>query len=437
MFLQDFIDNFQTFPILGIVVVFGAITAIGEQTGMFATTIKLSVSKLNGTAIVFAVALVSVLSRAAGDICQILMPILAATLFYEIGRHPLAGAFCAFAASSAGFAASLIPASGDLVMTDITISSAQILIPDFDLSVLASFFALFTSGIVIAIVTTVITIKVVEPRLGTYTGTPEGETLSKDAEVSDLERAAAKKAGIAALIYLLLLVVACIPSNSFFRSETGSLVYDSLLMNSISVLIALLFFIPEVVYGVAVGKIKKGKDIIEYMAEGVRSLAGFIAMAIVIGQFLRIFSMSNIGTLVGIKGGELLSKSSLPPQLIVVLFILLVALINLLMSSQMTKYLILGPVFVPMLMQLNIHPAFTQWIYRMGDGITNLITPLDVVFIMMLSTCQKYDKDAGMGTMFTYLLPYSIAYYICLAILAVLWMTLGIDLGFGGHVWLN
>ncbi len=101
-------------------------------------------------------------------------------------------------------------------------------------------------------------------------------------------------------------------------------------MKSISVLIALLFFIPEVVYGVAVGKIKKGKDIIEYMAEGVRSLAGFIAMAIVIGQFLRIFSMSNIGTLVGIKGGELLSKSSLPPQLIVVLFILLVVLINLL-----------------------------------------------------------------------------------------------------------
>ena len=190
-------------------------------------------------------------------------------------------------------------------------------------------------------------------------------------------------------------------------------------------------------YGKATGQIKKAEDIVSLMSEAAASLAPFIVMAMVIGQFLQIFSMSNIGILTGIKGGEALSSLNVLPQVIAVLFILLVAIINILMSSGMTKYLILGPIFIPMLMQLNIHPAFTHWLYRIGDGITNLITPLDVVFIMLLATCQKYDKKTGMGTLFTYLLPYSIGYFIVLAITAVIWMTLGWDVGFGGHVWLS
>ena len=110
---------------------------------------------------------------------------------------------------------------------------------------------------------------------------------------------------------------------------------------------------------------------------------------------------------------------------------------NILISSKSTKYLILGPVFVPMLMQLNIHPAFTQWLYNMGDGMTNHITPLDVVFVMLLATCQKYDKKVGMGTMFTYLIPYSVWYFVILVTIAVIWFLLGIDVGIGGPVWLS
>ena len=228
-----------------------------------------------------------------------------------------------------------------------------------------------------------------------------------------------------------------LPQNSFMRAEDGSLLYNSTLMSSITVLVGLLFFIPGVVYGISVKKIRKGEDIIALMTEGVRDMAGFIAMAIIIGQFLVVFSTSNIGTLLGIKGGEALSASNMPLWLIVILFVLIVSLINILISSKSTKYLILGPVFVPMLMQLNIHPAFTQWLYNMGDGMTNHITPLDVVFVMLLATCQKYDKKVGMGTMFTYLIPYSVWYFVILVTIAVIWFLLGIDVGIGGPVWLS
>ena len=73
----------------------------------------------------------------------------------------------------------------------------------------------------------------------------------------------------------------------------------------------------------------------------------------------------------------------------------------------------------------------------MGDGMTNHITPLDVVFVMLLATCQKYDKKVGMGTMFTYLIPYSVWYFVILVTIAVIWFLLGIDVGIGGPVWLS
>ena len=437
IFLVDFVNNFQAFPILGVVVVFAAITAICEKTGFLSNVIKLSIAKVDGAMVVFLLAFVSVVSKLAGDICQILMPILGAALFYQIGRHPLAGAFCAYAGSSAGFATCLIPSSTEVINTGITITCAQVLDPDFTMPVLASYYGLLVNCFVISIITTIVTIKFVEPRLGTYKGTPEGGADTKDMEVTAEERSAIKKAGISVLIYIAALILICLPQNSFMRAEDGSLLYNSTLMSSITVLVGLLFFIPGVVYGISVKKIRKGEDIIALMTEGVRDMAGFIAMAIIIGQFLVVFSTSNIGTLLGIKGGEALSASNMPLWLIVILFVLIVSLINILISSKSTKYLILGPVFVPMLMQLNIHPAFTQWLYNMGDGMTNHITPLDVVFVMLLATCQKYDKKVGMGTMFTYLIPYSVWYFVILVTIAVIWFLLGIDVGIGGPVWLS
>lgn len=437
MLLTSFVDNFQAFPILGIVLAFGAVTGVCEGTGLLTTTIKLSVSKLKGNVVVFIFAFICVLSKQASDVCQILMPILGGAIFYGLGRHPLAGIFCAYAASSAGFAASIIPGVMEANLTPITVSSAQLLDPSFNLSLLGSYYGLTVAGILIAIATTFVTVKIIEPRLGTYTGTPDGEDASKDMAVSPEQRRAAKRAGIAVLIFLAAIVIACIPKNSFFRAEDGSLVMGSTLMNSLSVLVLLVFFIPGIVYGRATGQIKKFSDAIDLMSKGVADLAPFVVMAMVIGQFLKFFQLSNIGALTAIKGGELLSKVNLPPQVIIILFLILVAVINILMSSGMTKYLIFGPIFIPMFMQLNIHPAFTQMIYRMGDGITNLITPLDVVFVMLLGTCQKYDKKVGVGTMLTNLMPYSIAYFIVLAVMAVLWMTLGLDVGVGGHVWLH
>ena len=304
---------------------------------------------------------------------------------------------------------------------------------------LSAYYALFFNAIAVTLVTTVVTVKLIEPRLGSYTGVPEGITPAEaNTDVTPDQRVAAKKAGIATLIYLVILVILCIPSNSIFRNaSTGSLLIESPLLDSINFLLGLLFLIPGIVYGKATGQIKNINDLVKIASDAVSDFSTFLVMAIVIGQFLAAFSDSNIGVLVGIKGGEALSALNLPPQLIILMFILMVCAINLLMSSCMSKFLILAPVFIPMLMQLNINPVFAFWVYRIGDGITNLVTPLDAVFIMLFATVQKYDKKATIGMLFKNLIPFSVAYFVVLGLAAVIWMTLDLPLGIGGQVWLS
>ena len=138
-----------------------------------------------------------------------------------------------------------------------------------------------------------------------------------------------------------------------------------------------------------------------------------------------------------IKGGNFLASLPIPTQIIVVCFLLLTALVNLFIGSGGTKWLLMGPIFVPMLIQLNRHPAFTQAIYRLGDCSTHHLTPLFAYFAILLTTAQKYDKNTGMGTLFAAMLPYSFVFLCIFIVQIVVWMTFNLPVGPGGVIWLS
>jgi aminobenzoyl-glutamate transport protein len=80
---------------------------------------------------------------------------------------------------------------------------------------------------------------------------------------------------------------------------------------------------------------------------------------------------------------------------------------------------------------------FTHVLYCLGDNSTNNLTPLLPYFAILLATAQKYDKKAGMGTLFSAMLPYSGAFLVAYCLLAVIWMLLGLPLGPGGQVFMG
>lgn len=200
-------------------------------------------------------------------------------------------------------------------------------------------------------------------------------------------------------------------------------------MASIVPLIFVLFLLPGVVYGVTAGTVHSAKDIIDGMTKAMHNMAYYLVIMFFIAQFLFAFSQSNMGVLLALKGAELLKSLGLPAALTITGVIVLTGLLNLFVGSASAKWALLAPILVPMLMELGISPDLTQAAYRVGDSTTNIITPLMPYFPLVVVYCQRYVKNAGIGTVTALMLPYSVTFIICWTVFLLAYWGLGLPLG--------
>jgi aminobenzoyl-glutamate transport protein len=251
----------------------------------------------------------------------------------------------------------------------------------------------------------------------------------------------AEKQGMAAalavmVVYLLLLAALCVPDNSPLRAprlpgeEVGSLTaHDAPLMRSIIPIIFLVFLAPGVVYGYVAGTVTSHRDIFKGMAKSMSTMGYYLVLAFFAALFTYSFAESNLGALLAVKGAKFLAGLGVPPFVVILGIILLSTMINLLIGSASAKWAILGPVFVPMLMQLGLSPELTQAAYRIGDSSTNIITPLLPYFPLIVVYAQRYVKATGVGTVISLTLPYSICFLATWTVLLMIFWALGIPLG--------
>jgi aminobenzoyl-glutamate transport protein len=105
--------------------------------------------------------------------------------------------------------------------------------------------------------------------------------------------------------------------------------------------------------------------------------------------------------------------------------------IDLVIGSASAKWALMAPVFVPMLMLLGYSPETTQAAYRVGDSISNVITPLMPYFPVVLAFARRYDAEVGVGTLMTLMLPYAVTFLVGWTALLVVWIATGLPLGPG------
>ena len=434
--LTSAISNFAKLPALGMVLVCMLGVGVCDRSGLFAVGLKNMVASSKGSnlKIIFIFVFACVMADATGGTGFVVMPPLGALIFSAMGRSPLAGMFCAYASVSGAFASNLLITSMDIVNLSFTESAAKLVIPDIVLSPAINYYFSAFSVIVLCIISVLITVKIVEPRLASNISTQK-----ENYDINDLERKAIKPTFISIVIYILIILIGTIPDNGILRDiKTGSaFVSAAPLMKSLPLLIALLFLIPGITFGLKSKNFKNSKDIVKALGDSMADMGPYIALIFVIAQFLSYFAWSNIGIILAIKGALLLKASGFPILIILILFIIMSSFINLIIGSASTKWAILSPIFVPMFMFLGYHPGVTQMAYRIGDAISNPICPTFAYFGMLLSLAQKYDKNAGIGTLMANMLPYTIAFFICMVAQFVIWFIFKILFGPSSPLFLN
>ena len=232
------------------------------------------------------------------------------------------------------------------------------------------------------------------------------------------------------LLFLAFIAVLLFPENGILRNqETGSILENSPFIKSIVIIIALLFFVIGLFYGIGAKTVKSDKELIEKMIPTVNTMGDYLILTFVAAQFISYFAYTNLGTIFAVNGAELLKATGLTGIPLLVLFVMFSAFFNLFIGSAVTKWSIMASVFVPMFMLIGVKPELTQLAYRIGDSSTNIISPLMPFFGIVLSIIHKYEKDAGMGTVISIMIPYSIAALLVWTLVMVIWLGLGVPIG--------
>lgn len=428
--LTHVVSNFTSFAPLGVVLVTMLGVGCAEGSGYLSALMKKAVSVTPAMIVTPMLVFLGVMSNVATDIGYVVLIPIGAVIFMAYGRHPMAGLAAAFAGVSGGFSANLLIGALDPMLSGISTEASNMIDPNYVVQPTANWYFMIVSTILIVVIGTLVTDKIVEPRLSSHKHSDEDVTTATALDAH--EKKALSMANWSLLALVVLTAAAALPQNSFLRNaETGSLMTDSPLMSGLIVLIALVFFIPSVVYGRVSGKYKNEKDVSAQLGDNMSAMGSYIALSFVAAQFISYFNYTKMGTVLALKGADLLGSSGVSGPVLMILFIILSALINLLMGSASAKWTILAPVFVPMFMLLGYSPELTQVAYRIGDSCTNLITPLMSYFAMVVVFAKKYDEESGIGTLISTMLPYSLFFMIGWSVLLVIWMVLGLPLGPG------
>lgn len=432
--LTNMVHNFTAFAPLGTVLVSMLGIGIAEGSGLIGAALRLLVTSAPQKLLTFVIVIAGVLSNTASEVGYVLLVPLAAVIFLAVGRHPIAGFAAAFAGVSGGYSANLLLGTIDPLLAGLSEEAAHIIDPTYIVNPAANYYFMFVSTFFIAIAGTWVTEKIIVPRLGEYKGEEKKEEIKR---LAPNEKKGLLYAAISVFVFSGIVALGIIPETGFLRDPKTYSILKSPFMSGIVAFIFIGGAIAGIFYGIGAKTIKSDTDIMKGMGKSIETLGVYIVLCFFAAQFVAYFNWTNIGIILAVKGAELLKASGMGPIPLMISFIIVSAVINLVMGSASAKWAIMAPVFIPMFMLLGYTPEFTQVAYRIGDSVTNIISPMMSYFALIIAFVEKYDKKAGMGTVIATMLPYTFVFSIIWIALLVVWMLLGLPVGPGAGLYMS
>ena len=431
---SSFVTNFAGFSALAVTLIAMMGAGAAEVAGLIGALIRKLVKVAPGGLVAYLIVLIGVIASVASDAGYLILIPLGGVAFLAVGRHPLAGIAAGFGGVAAVFMANFIPTPTDAMLVEIT-NEALASTGMAPISITADYYFQIVAAALLTVVVGLVVSKVVEPRLGKYNPDDAGD--SEHAHAADaidpvLEAKGLKRAGIAALIVLAIVLLATIPNGAPLRDpETNAIIGQTPFMQSLLFIVMIFFFVPGVAYGTGVGKYKNANDVIAAVVQTFAGLGGLIFMLLMISQFIAYFNYSNIPPVLATWLATLLGSANIGPVPLLIGFTLVIVLLDFVMTGALPKWAIFAPIFVPLFVQLGV-PAQTVFsAYRIGDSPVNTLTPLMVYFPVIVTFGQRYVKKFGVGSLVALMLPIAVAVLVVWLLLLIVWFLTGLPLGPG------
>ncbi|WP_136249216.1 AbgT family transporter [Halomonas borealis] len=434
LLLTELVNNFTSFAPLGTVLVAMLGVGVAEHSGLLSASMRALVLGRSPHIVTYALVFAGIMSNMAAELGYVVLIPLAAMIFHSLGRHPLAGLAAAFCGVSGGYSANLLIGTVDPLLSGITQEAAHLIDPSYTVGAEANWFFMIVSTFAVTLIGGLVTERIVEPKLGTFDATYAEDDIDSQrmTGLSSDEKRALKGTGLATLAIVAVLAIMVVPESGILRDPETGAVSGSPFLNGIVAIVAVSLGLLGFVYGRLAGSMHGDRDVVDAMAKSMSSLGLYIVLVFFAAQFVALFNWSNFGTVIAVAGADLLQTLGLKGPALFALFILLCAFVNLSLGSASAQWAVTAPVFVPMLMLMGYAPEVIQAAYRIGDSVTNLITPMMSYFGLIMAVAARYRKDLGIGTLVALMLPYTLFMLVGWSLLFFAWVFLfGLPVGPG------
>jgi aminobenzoyl-glutamate transport protein len=428
------VQNFNDFGVVAVILVAMIGVGVAEEAGLMGALIRKMVKVAPAALITFIIVLLGGISSVASDAGYLVLIPLGAAAFVSLGRHPLAGVAAAYAGVSAAFFVNVLITPADGIITEVTNETIGLVAPGVKLNVTQNLFFSIASTFFCALVMTWITERIIEPRLGTWDPAEAPDDAPKEHVATD-EELTLESRGLRMSLYWLLGAAAIVglltflPNAPLRNPDTGEIFGSSPFMSSLLFIISMLFLAAGLGYGLGARTLTGSTNIINAIVKTFNGLGGLIFLMLLIAQFIAYFNYSNMSRLAATGLADLLERANIGALPLLIGFVVLVLIIDLIMPGVIPKWAILAPIFIPLFYRLGIAPQTVIAAYRVGDGPVNVITPLMVYLPLIVLVCQRYRRKAGMGTVVSMMIPYTVIVFVTWLLFYVLWYVLGIPWG--------
>lgn len=429
--------------------------SIAHASGLIDALIRRVTFKISNKFLTFSIIILGITSTIVNDIGYAILIPIGALMFLANKRSPLLGITAAFCSVAFAYGTALFVGSLEVDMVPITMLAARLIDPDMHVAILSNIYIMIASTIILAIVGTIIIESLILKRVGRYKIDEEALEVTKEIKViTDLddkekiekevfEKRGLRYSGIAFLIVILFFVYMIIPGlpASGILLDKSKFAYTNQLFGSSSYfedgftyMATLLLVITGIVYGIGARTIKNDKDLFEKAAMYLRNIGYVILIVFFYVQFLAIFKQTNIGLLITSYGAELIQTLGFKNISLVILTMIVVAFSTLFYPSLINKWAIYSPVVVPMMMQSNISPQFSQFIFRAADSMTKGITPLMGFFVIYLAYLNIYNTNkepVSIKRAISYIYPFFLIISLTWMSIILGWYLIGIPIGPG------
>ena len=424
--------------VLGVILVVMLAIGVAEKSGMFGALIKRAGTHIPQRLLPLLIIFAGILSSIATDAGYLVLIPLAGLLYAGLGRNPLIGMAAAFAGVSAGFSANLIPGPVDVIIgmnAQVFAEAQNIPFTTADgkplnpatmhwIFIVVSTFVLSATGFWV-------TRRVIEPKLDGQPYEIPSDLVAGEFDLSDSERRGLRASLLGVLVAALMIAGLATGPLAPFDNADGAVVRPFL--DNIILLISLFFVVTGIFFGVAAGKFKSVADVVAAMVSQMNTMGYILVLTFFCYNLLGLLSYSGLGSYITYLGANGLLALGLErfPVLLLIGFVLTTALINLFIGGLTSKWMLLGPIFIPMLYLVNpaMTPDYVAAAFRVADSSTNIITPMMVYAGVILSFMRKYRPGMSFGDLLLIMLPYSIAFLTIWTILLVGFFVVGIPLG--------